>query len=428
MTFDSSAPTLVSRLSAATKSDALQFMLRFFTHLDFRTPAACNSRTNPDTTVGSAATEASTSSSTQNTLTKTPPPHSQTHPIFHELLTEMAKKGGGVITSTALTAALKKRDKAATTGSAILALHEVVDDTLTAIRESPGYKLTRCLQKCANTDCFGPHWAMLLNAPETLRHPGTWLRAADKALSYTNDSLATTMTKVLGSSVTAHSFSEHPISAWLLLETICEQRRQATPDLLILHENINTIMTTATAKSQPDANARFDALTVAGNDCRRLLERHTDLSAVDLITILEALAKARISELQGLGKFLKDKTLDEAAHSKAFLTAATTFSSRSRVLLPKQPQHRRQQRTPPRRSTQLTPAHISYLKALYPLLDTGPNWETLSRAHDDAVAAHMPADVNPNLRAFIQDTGNFKKYFPRKYQAKARALMPPQDA
>ena len=149
MTFDSSAQTLVSRLSAATKSDALQFMLRFFTYLDFRTPAACNSRTNPDTTVGSAATEASTSSSTQNTLTKTPPPNSQTHPIFHELLTEMAKKGGGVIKSNDFTAALKKRDKAAQTGSAILALHGVVDDTLTDIRESPGYKLIRCLQKCA---------------------------------------------------------------------------------------------------------------------------------------------------------------------------------------------------------------------------------------------------------------------------------------
>ena len=266
MTFDSSAQTLVSRLSAATKSDALQFMLRFFTYLDFRTPAACNSRTNPDTTVGSAATEAPTSSSTQNTLTKTPPPHSQTHPIFHELLTEMAEKGGGVITSSALTAALKKRDKAATTGSALLALHEVVDNTLTDIRESPGHKLIRCLQKCANTGCFGPHWAMLLNAPETL-YRGTWLRAADKALLHERQPRHH-HDKGPRFFVTAHSFSEDPISAWILLETICEQKRQATPDLLILHENINTIMTTRRPNHSPTQTlastlSPWPAMTVA---------------------------------------------------------------------------------------------------------------------------------------------------------------------
>ena len=188
---------LVFKLSAETTSEALQFMLRFFTLLDFRITDACTARTPADTT---DATAASASSVSETVLTKTPPSPHQNHPIFHELLTEMANQGGGVIESGKLKTALTKRDKAAQAGSSILAFSEVDDDTIPAMTSCPGFQLISCLRKCTHTECFDSHWKLLLNAPETLRHPSTWLAAASKALSYTNDSLSAAMTKVIGSS------------------------------------------------------------------------------------------------------------------------------------------------------------------------------------------------------------------------------------
>ena len=151
---------------------------------------------------------------------------------------------GGVLPDEDLRDVAEKCDS--NDGLAALALDELTASTsITAkvkagVKATYGYQMISCLIDLVDANSFPEAWTSLLQTPEAVRHPKTWLAAATKAFTRPNATLQAAMDEAFGEKNPAYTFGEGTTSAWLSLQDMRQPCLRMTPELTSHHVNCRT--------------------------------------------------------------------------------------------------------------------------------------------------------------------------------------------
>ena len=414
----------------------------------------------PTTAAGGAAasqvSEAQTQSKGTSFSPAAPPPSPSNTHFFRSILQVATRSGGRITSREALKDAIRTERANRATADAdddddeADELYAELDDQESAqglshdscSNKSIGTRImSSILTYARNSDDFTDVQANLLTYRATKCHVESWTHAASRIFELTNDRLGIAMTAALGMENSGHNrMLQDRFASWSLLADHYRELQAEQPDIDTIHTGVATLMAVTAPKTAREARDNAATAKTTATTLRGVLEMYPDMSATELVTLLEATTIAHGTTANGIKAFLldfrKSTALDPstvgalADSARQFNVARQASLSRGAPRNKKRTTDKRD--TPPRPSNDRGAAkiktnskHYSYLEDMWKAFAHGPKpltFDFISTAHSTAVDLHKPPNVPNNLRTLLADTPNFIKYFPTKHQDVALVL------